>query len=191
MLVLRSKPVYVYLWQLIGKCCSGAFISHGTSARSNRVGCSYCTIRCTSSLAAVSKKCRLVCTGCLIAFSFGSGSRCQSLRVIVFSLSAILSACAPQVVHPAGEVIKPDSWRCVNDEGMPVHGRPYEKGNLYIHFTVKFPDELDAGTMDALRKLLPPGAASASLNGRMETEDIEQASALAARTAFGGAAGLA
>ena len=84
---------------------------------------------------------------------------------------------APQVVHPAGEVIKPDSWRCVNDEGMPVHGRPYEKGNLYIHFTVKFPDELDAGTMDALRKLLPPGAASASLNGRMETEDIEQARA--------------
>lgn len=81
------------------------------------------------------------------------------------------------MVHPAGEVIKPDSWRCVNDEGMPVHGRPYEKGNLYIHFTVKFPDELDAGTMDALRKLLPPGAASASLNGRMETEDIEQARA--------------
>ena len=90
-------------------------------------------------------------------------------------MSSIL--CAPQVVHPAGEVIKPDSWRCVNDEGMPVHGRPYEKGNLYIHFTVKFPDELDAGTMDALRKLLPPGAASASLNGRMETEDIEQARA--------------
>ena len=88
---------------------------------------------------------------------------------------------APQVVHPAGEVIKPDSWRCVNDEGMPVHGRPYEKGNLYIHFTVKFPDELDAGTMDALRKLLPPGAASAVLNGRMETEDIEQARARASR----------
>ncbi|KAK9837066.1 hypothetical protein WJX81_000009 [Elliptochloris bilobata] len=81
-----------------------------------------------------------------------------------------------QVVHPGGEVIKPESWRCVNDEGMPVHGRPYEKGNLYIRFAVKFPDELDAGTMDALRKLLPPGAASASHNGRMETEDIEQVS---------------
>ena len=88
---------------------------------------------------------------------------------------------APQVVHPAGEVIKPDSWRCVNDEGMPVHGRPYEKGNLYIHFTVQFPDALDGGTMDALRTLLPPGAASASLNGRMETEDIEQARPRASR----------
>ena len=27
---------------------------------------------------------------------------------------------------------------------MPVHGRPYEKGNLYIHFNVKFPDPLEA-----------------------------------------------
>lgn len=32
-------------------------------------------------------------------------------------------------------VIKPDSWACIRGEGMPIQGRPFEKGNLYIHFT--------------------------------------------------------
>ena len=79
-------------------------------------------------------------------------------------------------------MIKPESWRCVNDEGMPVHGRPYEKGNLYIRFHLQFPDELDAPTMDALRKLLPPGAAPAAANGRMETDELEQARSFLAST---------
>ena len=26
-------------------------------------------------------------------------------------------------------------WLLLQGEGMPIHGRPYEKGNLYIHFT--------------------------------------------------------
>jgi len=79
------------------------------------------------------------------------------------------------VVHPVGEVIKPDAWMCVADEGMPVHGRPYEKGNLYIRFAVHFPDRLDQGTGDKLRKDLPPDPAGPAANGRMETEDVEQA----------------
>ncbi len=41
-------------------------------------------------------------------------------------------------------MVKPGAWKSVADEGMPVHGRPYEKGNLYIHFNVKFPDHLEA-----------------------------------------------
>lgn len=32
-------------------------------------------------------------------------------------------------------MIKPDSWACIKGEGMPVQGRPFDKGNLYIHFT--------------------------------------------------------
>jgi len=85
------------------------------------------------------------------------------------------AAAAAQVVHPVGEVIKPDAWMCVADEGMPVHGRPYEKGNLYIRFAVHFPDRLDQGTGDKLRKDLPPDPAGPAANGRMETEDVEQA----------------
>lgn len=82
---------------------------------------------------------------------------------------------AAQVVHPGGDVIKPEMWKCVNDEGMPVHGRPYEKGNLYIRFAVKFPDALDAGTVKALRSLLPAGDPPVANGKAMETEDVEQA----------------
>jgi DnaJ-class molecular chaperone len=38
-----------------------------------------------------------------------------------------------------GEVIKPDTFKCIKDEGMPMHGRPFQKGNLYIHFRVGAP----------------------------------------------------
>eukprot|EP00882_Tetradesmus_deserticola_P014985 GHRQ01015951.1.p4 GENE.GHRQ01015951.1~~GHRQ01015951.1.p4 ORF type:complete len:169 (-),score=68.12 GHRQ01015951.1:355-861(-) len=35
-----------------------------------------------------------------------------------------------------GEVIKPNSFKVVPEEGMPVHTRPFIKGNLYIKFDV-------------------------------------------------------
>ncbi|CAI0541628.1 unnamed protein product [Linum tenue] len=34
-----------------------------------------------------------------------------------------------------GEVVKPDSFKAVNDEGMPMYRKPFLKGKLYIHFT--------------------------------------------------------
>lgn len=43
-----------------------------------------------------------------------------------------------------GEVIKPDTFKSLPDEGMPIHGRPYQKGNLYVHFVVEFPEFMDA-----------------------------------------------
>lgn len=53
----------------------------------------------------------------------------------------------------AGKVIKPDSFYCIQDEGMPVHGRPFQKGNIYVHFTVEFPESLDESVVSGL--LLP------------------------------------
>ncbi len=47
-----------------------------------------------------------------------------------------------KVTSAPGEVITPDSWKCIQDEGMPEHGRPYEHGNMYIQFHVKFPETL-------------------------------------------------
>ncbi|CAI0385684.1 unnamed protein product [Linum tenue] len=38
-----------------------------------------------------------------------------------------------------GEVIKPGQCKAINDEGMPQHGRPFIKGQLYIRFKVEFP----------------------------------------------------
>lgn len=61
------------------------------------------------------------------------------------------------VVHPPGGVVRPESWARVAGEGMPHHGRPYEKGNLYIHYTVVFPDSLTPAQVDGLRSLLGGG----------------------------------
>lgn len=41
-----------------------------------------------------------------------------------------------KVTSNAGEVIKPNSFKVVPEEGMPVHTRPFIKGNLYIKFEV-------------------------------------------------------
>lgn len=60
-----------------------------------------------------------------------------------------------EVVTLPGEVIKPDSWKCINEEGMPVHGRPFEKGNLYIRFSVKFPESLSSEEVQHLKQVLP------------------------------------
>ena len=73
---------------------------------------------------------------------------------------------------PAGEVIKPDSWKCINDEGMPVHGRPFEKGNLYIRFLVQFPDTLSEQQVAALQQILPKPAQQQQ--SAMDSDDIEQ-----------------
>ncbi|XP_039141790.1 chaperone protein dnaJ A6-like [Dioscorea cayenensis subsp. rotundata] len=39
-----------------------------------------------------------------------------------------------------GEVVKPDQYKAINDEGMPHYQRPFMKGRLFIHFNVEFPD---------------------------------------------------
>jgi len=62
-----------------------------------------------------------------------------------------------------GEVIKPEAdstspfVKIVPNEGMPSHGNPFVKGNLYILFRVNFPEEgsLDSEVIQQLKKLLP------------------------------------
>jgi len=56
-----------------------------------------------------------------------------------------------------GEVIKPNSFKAVYDEGMPTYQQPFNKGRLFIHFNVKFPEPGDLSDDDVkmLEKLLP------------------------------------
>lgn len=75
-----------------------------------------------------------------------------------------------QVSQPAGEVVKPNSWKCITDEGMPVHGRPYEKGNLYVHFNVKFPTTLTQHQVAAIQQVLPSASRDSSENGVMDVD---------------------
>ncbi len=72
--------------------------------------------------------------------------------------------------QPAGEVVKPGAWKSIVDEGMPVHGRPYEKGNLYVRFNVQFPDTLTRQQVTAIQKTLPPPAHDAAANGSMDVD---------------------
>ncbi len=75
------------------------------------------------------------------------------------------------VKQPAGQVINPDAWTCVANEGMPIAGNPFAKGNLYIHFTVDFPAEVTEAQSAALREIL--GAPTANGTAPMD-DDIEE-----------------
>jgi DnaJ family protein A protein 2 len=54
------------------------------------------------------------------------------------------------LTHPAGEVLAPGNIRAIKNEGMPIFKSPFEKGNLYIKFDVKFPDN-NALNEDAIK----------------------------------------
>ncbi|CAN6848964.1 unnamed protein product [Brassica oleracea var. botrytis] len=71
-----------------------------------------------------------------------------------------------------GEVVKPDSYRAISDEGMPIHQRPFMKGKLYIHFTVEFPDSLNPDQTKAIEAVLPKRA-NATLSD-MEIDECEE-----------------
>ncbi|KAG1668475.1 hypothetical protein FOA52_005248 [Chlamydomonas sp. UWO 241] len=79
-----------------------------------------------------------------------------------------------------GEVIKPDTFKSLREEGMPIHGRPYQKGNLYIHFKVEFPSKFDAAQIAALRSVLPstPPRADNADDTDMDSDDIHEAPTL-------------
>lgn len=74
--------------------------------------------------------------------------------VIEKKITLVEALCGPQLAikhldgrvllcgPPSGTTIQPDSWHCIEEEGMPIHGRPSMKGNLYVHFDVVFPDTI-------------------------------------------------
>ena len=47
-----------------------------------------------------------------------------------------------KLVSRPGEVIEPGQWKSIDGEGMPVHGHPLLKGNLYIKLLVAFPSHI-------------------------------------------------
>ncbi|KAF9675230.1 hypothetical protein SADUNF_Sadunf09G0010500 [Salix dunnii] len=70
-----------------------------------------------------------------------------------------------------GEVVKPDSFKAINDEGMPMYRRPFMKGNLYIHFTVDFPDSLTPDQVKAIETILPRPSSQLT---NMELDECEE-----------------
>jgi len=62
------------------------------------------------------------------------------------------------ITRNPGDVVPSDSIQIVEDEGMPTHRRPFDKGHLLIKFKVEFPESNfgDDATYKALESLLPP-----------------------------------
>lgn len=71
-----------------------------------------------------------------------------------------------------GEVVKPGQFKAINDEEMPVYQRPFMKGNLYIHFSVDFPESFTPEQCKALEAVLPPRTASQLTD--MELDECEE-----------------
>jgi DnaJ family protein A protein 2 len=81
-----------------------------------------------------------------------------------------------------GEVIQPETEdrrpfvKIIPNEGMPSHGNPFVKGNLYVLFTVEFPADgsLDESVVAALKKLLPkPSEENTTTDVDMDAETTE------------------
>lgn len=70
-------------------------------------------------------------------------------------------------------IVKPGDIKVIESEGMPIHRNPHIKGNLYIKFTVVFPEtrDLSDNAKSALRNILPPPIA----HERIAIPDGEQA----------------
>lgn len=98
------------------------------------------------------------------------------------SLVEALTGCTMHITHlddrilevqtPVGQIITSDSWSCIKNEGMPIQGHPFDKGNLYIHFTVAFPESVTAEQANALRTIF--GSSKANGAAPMNEEDIEE-----------------
>ncbi|KAJ1407452.1 HSP40/DnaJ peptide-binding [Sesbania bispinosa] len=71
-----------------------------------------------------------------------------------------------------GQVVKPDSYKAIDDEGMPMYQRPFMKGKLFIHFTVEFPEFLSLDQVKALEAVLPPKPSSPL--SEMELDECEE-----------------
>jgi len=61
--------------------------------------------------------------------------------------------------------------RKVKSEGMPSHGNPFVKGDLYVAFQITFPDTLPTDVVEALRKILP-GAEAPEEYDEYEVEEV-------------------
>ncbi|GMG98397.1 hypothetical protein Nepgr_000237 [Nepenthes gracilis] len=72
-----------------------------------------------------------------------------------------------------GEVVKPDQFKAIDDEGMPIYQRPFMRGKLYVHFTVEFPDSLSPEQVKALEAVLPQKSSMHQLTD-MELDECEE-----------------
>eukprot|EP01133_Synstelium_polycarpum_P015194 gene15194-17980_t len=86
------------------------------------------------------------------------------------------------VTQPAGKIITPNAVKVIYEEGMPKYKRPFEKGRLFVKFSVAFPAEgfITPDNAKLLSKILPgpkPVVKPTSMDGideDVELKDFDQ-----------------
>ncbi|KIJ17275.1 hypothetical protein PAXINDRAFT_162188 [Paxillus involutus ATCC 200175] len=71
-----------------------------------------------------------------------------------------------------GEVVKNESVKVIRSQGMPSQ-RHHEPGDLYVRFTVKFPDSIDPSTVHLLEMALPPRIPVQTFTKNIHLEEVD------------------
>ena len=77
-----------------------------------------------------------------------------------------------RIQNEPGEVIKPDDLKTIPEKGLPFYKAPFKFGNLFVKFTVTFPDSIPVGKLPALKDSLPKPAKS-SEDADMDCETVK------------------
>ena len=72
-----------------------------------------------------------------------------------------------------GEVIKPDDLKTVPEKGLPFYKSPYRFGNLFIKFSVTFPDSIPVAKLPSITSALPAPETPADADMDAETFMIQ------------------
>lgn len=72
-----------------------------------------------------------------------------------------------------GQVIKPGEVKMIQGEGMPAYKRPFDKGNLFVTFEIKFPSPhwCSPDQLKQLEAILPARAPLPSTQGKEVDEE--------------------
>jgi len=71
-----------------------------------------------------------------------------------------------------GDIIKPGEIRTIDKEGMPQHKQPFNKGHLFIKFTIQFPDTLTKPQIRTLETVLPARIPAPKLTKKDNAEEV-------------------
>lgn len=84
-----------------------------------------------------------------------------------------------RIQNNPGEIIKPDTLMTCEDLGMPFHKSPYKFGNLFIKFSIRFPEKMSQTQIDSANVIL-----SAQKKSSQEQKEIDAASEKVVLTKF-------
>lgn len=76
-----------------------------------------------------------------------------------------------RIQSPAGQVIKPNQVMTCEGLGMPFHKTSYKHGNLFINFTIKFPDQVTDNQVAQVKTILKE-----QMKSQAELKQIDQVS---------------